>query len=98
MSYLEPTTHASLALEDSMRHLPEFKPTTKRVDWLLSVLASAREARELGMTRALVGLGPHVSQSLKVEEFESLEADLVLLGYRVRWLEGSDVLVQIEWS
>ena len=77
-----------------MRHLPEFEPTTKRVDWLLSVLASAREARELGMTRALVGLGG----SDTVEEFESLEADLVLLGYRVRWLEGSDVLVQIEWS
>lgn len=74
-----------------MRHLPEFKPTTKRVDWLLSVLASAREARELGMTRALVGLG----RSDTAEEFESLEADLVLLGYRVLWIEGS---VQIEWS
>tara|TARA_R110000823_G_C15723902_1_gene478974 strand:- start:132 stop:452 length:321 start_codon:yes stop_codon:yes gene_type:complete len=77
MSYLEPTTHASLALEDSMRHLPEFEPTTRRVDLLLQILASAREARGLGMQAATLK-GFRLDCEL---ETEALEDDLARLGY-----------------
>ena len=95
MSYLDPTTHASLAFEDSMRHLPEFKPTTKRVDWLLSVLASAREARSLGMTSAecmILASTPGDEQDL-----EDLEEDLARLGYRLRWVGPGKPRLVIGW-
>ena len=80
---MEQITHASLALEDSNRHQPEFKPTTARVDWLLQILASAREARALGMTTASMSLrstGPEPRAALF-----SLDEDLASLGYLVSW-------------
>jgi len=92
---MEKITHASLALEDSMRHQPEFKPTTIRVDILLQILASAREARVIGMKAATLGGTFFDNES----DLDSLKSDLVRLGYSVTIKSGSRCgAIRIEWG